>query len=124
MSSVYNGIEATAGEVRLPAPKPPRYSLDYVAHDGDSCNFRPQIEVHATIGYDLDEAAIEIRSVTVDAVVMFARPCFVQGREVDFTADELAAHVPFVRAAVNADEAWRERAIESAEEADRCGDDY
>ena len=121
MSSIYNGIEATTG-IRLPAPKPPRYSLDYVAHDGDSCNFRPQIEVHATIGYDLDEAAIEIRSVTVDAVVLFSRPCFVQGREVDFTAAELEAHMPFVLAAVNADEAWRERAIESAIEADRCGD--
>jgi hypothetical protein len=63
--------------------------------------------------------------VTVDAVVLFSRPCFVQGREVPFTADELAAHVSFVRAAVNADEAWKLRAIESAEESDRCGDgDY
>jgi len=120
---IHHGYDTT-GEVRLPTPKPPRYSLDYVAHDGDDHNFRPQIEIHATIGYDLDENAIEIRSVTVDAVVMFARPCFVQGREVPFTDDELAAHVPFVRAAVNADEAWRERALESAIEADRCGDDF
>ena len=118
---IHHGYDTT-GEVRLPAPKPPRYELDYVAHDGDSCNFRPQIEIHATIGYDLDENAIEIRSVTVDAVVMYSRPDYRQGREVPFTYAELAAHVPFVRAAVNADEAWRERAIESAIEADRCGD--
>ena len=124
MSSIYNGIEATTG-IRLPAPKPPRYSLDYCAADGDSCNFRPQIEIHATIGYDLDGDAIEIRSVGVDAVVVFSRPCFVQGREVDFTDAELQAHMPFVLAAVNADEAWKLRAIESAEEAKRCGDgDY
>jgi uncharacterized protein YjaG (DUF416 family) len=121
MSSIYNGIEATTG-IRLPTPKPPRYSLDYVAHDGDSCNFRPQIEIHATIGYDLDENAIEIRSVTVNTVAMYSRPDYRQGREVPFTDAELAAHVPFVRAAVNADEAWRERALESAIEADRCGD--
>jgi hypothetical protein len=123
MSSIYHGYDVT-GEVRLPAPKPPRYSLDYIAHDGDSCNFRPQIEVHATIGYDLDENAIEIRSVTVNTVAMYSRPDYRQGREVPFTDAELAAHVPFVLAAVNADEAWKLRAIESAEESDRCGDDY
>jgi hypothetical protein len=115
----YHGEEDDATVVRKP-----RYELDYIAHDGDDHNFRPQIEIHATIGYDLDENAIEIRSVTVDAVVMFARPCFVQGREVPFTDAELAAHVPFVRAAAENDEAWKMRAIESAIEAERCGDDY
>ena len=108
--------------IRNPAP---RYSLAYTANDGDDYHGRPQIEIHATIGYDLDGTAVHVRSVTVNAVVMYARPDFDQGREVPFTDAELQAHAPFVKAQSVTDEAWQQRAWESAIEAERCGDgDY
>lgn len=131
----YLGDDATIYLANLTKNPPPRYSLDYIAKDGDDCRFRPQIEIHATIGYDLDGTAVHVRSATVEKVVMYARPDFSVGATVRFeyvdsngrTIDLRPTYAAFVKTQASADEAWQSRAFDAAQDAEtarRCGDDF
>lgn len=127
-----HGFDITAPltpyEAKLIKPsREPRFTMDYVSGDGDDFNQRPQIEWHCLVCYDLDERAVEVYAVEVMDVIWRKRPCFDDCGVSLFghlSKDDREHEERRIRKLIEADERWKQEALDAAETRERTGSDY